>query len=115
VALSVAVALAAGAAGGFMAGRSMVEPAEVEERKPNSAPIELERRCDEAGGIWIDLEEAYTSPLVDHLPGFARVPGCYRQIGAATAFILDLSYSGEWAREWAESNGLTQDDLIEGL
>lgn len=108
--LSIALALAIGGALGYLFGRESVE-----EPNPATAPISLVQQCDEAGGIWMDREESETSPLLGGLPGFARVPGCYRQIGGATAWILDLEYSSEIAREWARANGYTQEDLINGI
>lgn len=108
--LSVLLALLVGGGGGFFVAREWTM-----ESNPASAPLALEQRCDEANGIWMDLEEAHSSEFLDHLPNFARVPGCYRQIGGATAWILDLDYSGDQANEWAEANGYTQRDLINGI
>lgn len=108
--LAVVLALVAGAGGGFLVARQFTT-----EPKPASAPLALEQQCDEANGIWMDLEEAHSSEFLDHLPNFARVPGCYRQIGGATAWILDLDYSGEQANQWADANGYTQQDLINGV
>lgn len=110
--LAVALAAVVGVVVGFTVAR-LTQSGPLEEM-PMSAPIALVARCDRANGIWLDLEEVQTSPLLGGVPNSARVPGCYRQIGAATNWILDLGYSGDRAQAWARLNGLTQDDLTRG-
>jgi hypothetical protein len=116
--LLLAVVVAVIAAGiGFAVGRSTDSDSPASTGSPDplprSAPSELVRRCDIADGIWLDRRAAVGSPLISHLAMFAHVPGCYRQIGPATAWILDLSYSGDIARQWAQANHLSQRDVVD--
>jgi hypothetical protein len=107
--LSVVIALIIGALGGFLLGRATVE-----DRKPASAPLSLEQRCDEAGGIWLDREDiaAKGDELLSVVPHFAHQEGCWFQINVSTvAPILDLELSPESTQRWARENGITQEML----
>lgn len=114
LAVGVSVGLVAAGAGGFELGRITDDDQSSGSMSADANPeAALVMACDEADGIWLNRLEVNQSDLIANLPIVARVPGCYRQIGPATAWILDLSYSGEDAMRWATENQFTQQDVID--